>query len=105
MHHPAAALAGKLGRLQMQLRRPAPPPPQAALFPPLQQQVRDKGLWACHLGPELGGPGMGQFKLACMNLILGRSKCASKIFGTVRSLPGSSARLARTDTLACVQAR
>ena len=24
---------------------------------PLQQQVRDAGLWACHLGPELGGSG------------------------------------------------
>jgi len=57
-------------------------PLRAALFPPLQQVVKEKGLWACHLGPELGGPGYGQLKLALMNMILGRSKCASKIFGT-----------------------
>jgi len=31
---------------------------------PLQQQVRDRGLWACHLDPELGGQGYGQVKLA-----------------------------------------
>ena len=22
---------------------------------PLQERVKDRGLWACHLGPELGG--------------------------------------------------
>jgi len=22
---------------------------------PLQQEVKERGLWACHLGPELGG--------------------------------------------------
>ena len=33
------------------------------LIKPLQQKVKDKGLWACHLGPELGGPGFGQVKL------------------------------------------
>ena len=57
-------------------------PARDALFRPLQQRVREQGLWACHLGPELGGPGYGQFKLALMNLILGRSKCASPV--TVR---------------------
>ena len=25
---------------------------------PLKQQVREQGLWACHLGPELGGIGL-----------------------------------------------
>src|SRR3954452_16168873 len=39
---------------------------------PLQQQVRDRGLWACHLDPELGGQGYGQVKLALMHEILGR---------------------------------
>src|ERR1700722_13415265 len=33
---------------------------------PLQQQVKDHGLWACHLGPELGGLGYGQVKLALL---------------------------------------
>jgi acyl-CoA dehydrogenase len=34
---------------------------------PLQQKVKDQGLWACHLGPELGGQGFGQLKLGLMN--------------------------------------
>ena len=42
-------------------------PVRNALIPPLQQQVRDRGLWACHLGPNLGGPGYGQVKLALLN--------------------------------------
>ncbi|HZN13096.1 MAG TPA: acyl-CoA dehydrogenase family protein [Acidimicrobiales bacterium] len=48
---------------------------------PLQQRVKDRGLWACHLGPELGGPGFGQLKLALLNEILGRSGWAPSIFG------------------------
>ncbi|MEM9611275.1 MAG: acyl-CoA dehydrogenase family protein [Actinomycetota bacterium] len=48
---------------------------------PLQQRVKDRGLWACHLGPELGGPGYGQVKLALMNQILGRSRFAPSVFG------------------------
>ena len=31
-----------------------------AIVRPLQQQVKDRGLWAAHLGPELGGQGYGQ---------------------------------------------
>lgn len=51
------------------------------LVGPLQQQVKERGLWACHLGPELGGPGFGQVKLALMNQILGRSRFAPSVFG------------------------
>jgi len=29
----------------------------------LHQQVKEQGLWACHLPPELGGQGYGQVKL------------------------------------------
>ena len=43
---------------------------------PLQQKVKDQGLWACHLGPELGGQGYGQLKLALMNEKLGRNGLA-----------------------------
>ena len=39
---------------------------------PLKQQVRDKGLWAAHLTPNLGGQGYGCVKLALLNEILGR---------------------------------
>ncbi|MEM9034523.1 MAG: acyl-CoA dehydrogenase family protein [Actinomycetota bacterium] len=52
-----------------------------AIVRPLQQRVKDRGLWACHLGPELGGPGYGQVKLALMNQILGRSRFAPSVFG------------------------
>jgi acyl-CoA dehydrogenase len=48
---------------------------------PLQQKVKDRGLWACHLGPDLGGLGYGQLKLALMNEILGRSNFAPMVFG------------------------
>ncbi|WP_099023037.1 acyl-CoA dehydrogenase family protein [Mycolicibacterium palauense] len=48
---------------------------------PLVDQVKEQGLWACHLGPELGGQGYGQVKLALMNEILGRSRWAPSIFG------------------------
>ena len=40
---------------------------------PLKEEVRAQGLWATHLGPELGGQGYGQLKLALLNEILGRS--------------------------------
>jgi acyl-CoA dehydrogenase len=51
------------------------------ILPPLKEQVKERGLWACHLGPELGGPGFGQLKLALMNEILGRSRFAPLVFG------------------------
>src|SRR5205814_6359530 len=56
-------------------------PVRQRLIPPLQQQVRERGLWACHLGPELGGPGYGQVKLALLNEILGRSAWGPIVFG------------------------
>jgi acyl-CoA dehydrogenase len=45
-------------------------PVRNTLIKPLQQRVREKKLWACHLGPELGGQGFGQVKLSLMNEIL-----------------------------------
>ncbi len=56
-------------------------PVRMALIPPLQQKVRERGLWATHLGPHLGGPGYGQVKLALLNEILGRSHSAPIVFG------------------------
>ncbi len=47
----------------------------------LKAEVKRKCLWACHPGPELGGLGYGQLKLALMNEILGRSNWAPTIFG------------------------
>jgi acyl-CoA dehydrogenase len=48
---------------------------------PLQEQVKQQGLWACHLGPDLGGLGYGQVKLGLLNEILGRSAWAPSTFG------------------------
>ena len=65
---------------------------------PLQQRVRDKGLWACHLGPELGGRGYGQVKLALLNEILGRSRFAPSIFGCQAPDSGNAEILAGFGT-------
>ena len=54
-------------------------PVRQELVPPLQDEVRAHGLWACHLGPELGGPGYGQVKLALLNEILGRTGPGSSL--------------------------
>src|SRR5689334_22116852 len=43
-----------------------PPPFLQKVINPLKQEVRNQGLWACHLGPDLGGKGYGQVKLALM---------------------------------------
>ncbi|HTT87282.1 MAG TPA: acyl-CoA dehydrogenase family protein [Acidimicrobiales bacterium] len=65
---------------------------------PLKQQVRDRGLWACHLGPELGGEGYGQVKLSLMNEILGRSQWAPIIFGTQAPDTGNAEIIAHYGT-------
>ncbi|HWW53280.1 MAG TPA: acyl-CoA dehydrogenase family protein [Acidimicrobiales bacterium] len=51
------------------------------LVAPLQQQVKDMGLWAAHLPPDLGGGGFGQVKLGLMHEILGQSAYAPFVFG------------------------
>ncbi len=65
---------------------------------PLQDQVKAQGLWACHLGPQLGGPGYGQVKLALMNEILGRSNWAPTVFGTAAPDTGNAEILALFGT-------
>lgn len=73
-------------------------PVRQRLVPPLQAQVRERGLWACHLGPELGGPGYGQVKLALLNEILGRAHCAPIVFGCQAPDSGNSEILAHYGT-------
>ena len=65
---------------------------------PLKQQVRDRDLWAMHLGPELGGKGFGQLKLSLMNEILGRSGWAPVIFGTQAPDTGNAEIIAHYGT-------
>ncbi len=69
-----------------------------AIVDPLKQQVRDRGLWAPHLGPELGGQGFGAVKLTLINEILGRSSWAPIVFGTQAPDTGNAEILARFGT-------
>ena len=73
-------------------------PVRNEIIKPLQQQVQERELWACHLGPDLGGPGYGQVKLALMNEILGRARCAPTVFGTQAPDTGNSEILAHFGT-------
>jgi len=71
---------------------------QRRVIGPLKQQVRDKGLWACHLGPELGGQGYGQLRLAMLNEILGKSIWGPRIFGTQAPDTGNAEIIAHYGT-------
>jgi acyl-CoA dehydrogenase len=73
-------------------------PKGRALVTDLQQQVKDRGLWACHLEPELGGRGYGQVKLALLNEIVGRTKWGPTIFGCQAPDSGNAEILARFGT-------
>ena len=65
---------------------------------PLQARVKEQDLWACHLGPELGGKGYGQLKLALMNEILGRSHWAPSVFGCQAPDSGNAEIIAHYGT-------
>jgi acyl-CoA dehydrogenase len=73
-------------------------PVHRELLPPLQAQVQAQGLWACHLGPDLGGLGYGQVKLALINEILGRSSWAPSTFGCQAPDSGNAEILAHYGT-------
>ena len=61
---------------------------------PLKDEVRARGLWACHLDAELGGQGYGQVKLALMHEILGRCSTAPNVFGNQAPDSGNSELIA-----------
>src|SRR5919197_3534656 len=65
---------------------------------PLQEQVREQGLWAAHLDPELGGQGFGQVKLGLMHEILGTSPIAPLALGNAEPDSGNSEILALAGT-------
>ncbi|MDQ4041183.1 MAG: acyl-CoA dehydrogenase family protein [Actinomycetota bacterium] len=65
---------------------------------PVQQRVRERGLWAAHLDPELGGQGFGQVKLGLMHEILGTSPLAPFAFGNAAPDSGNSEILALAGT-------
>lgn len=73
-------------------------PDVMAVLRPLQRQVKDQGLWAAHLKPDLGGQGYGQVKLALLNEILGRSRWAPSVFGCQAPDSGNAEIIARFGT-------
>jgi len=73
-------------------------PVHKEVIAPLQEKVKQRGLWACHLDPELGGLGFGQVKLGLMNEILGRSGWAPSIFGCQAPDSGNAEILAHYGT-------
>ena len=72
--------------------------PLRSLVVGLKDEVRSRGLWACHLGPELGGQGYGQVRLALMNEVLGRSSWAPIVFGCAAPDTGNAEIIARYGT-------
>jgi acyl-CoA dehydrogenase len=48
---------------------------------PMQEEVKERGLWAAHLPRELGGGGFGQVRLGLMHEILGQSAYGPVVFG------------------------
>ena len=73
-------------------------PERNRLIKPLQQEVKNRGLWGFHLGEKLGGPGRGQLKLTLINEILGRSLDAPVVFGCQAPDAGNAEILAHYGT-------
>src|SRR5579863_9604207 len=69
-----------------------------AIYAPLQEAVKEQGLWAAHLDPELGGQGFGQVKLGLMHEVLGTSPIAPLAFGNAAPDSGNSEILALAGT-------
>ncbi len=61
---------------------------------PLQDEVRERGLWASHLPPELGGGGFGQVKLGLMHEVLGQTPYGPVVFGNNAPDSGNAELLA-----------
>ncbi len=64
------------------------------LVRPLQAEVKQKGLWAAHLSPQLGGKGFGQVRLGLMHEILGQSPYGPVVFGNNAPDSGNAELLA-----------
>ena len=88
--------------LDLVFREPGDPwdpnSPAAKAMAPLKAIVKEKGLWACHLEPELGGQGYGQVNLGLMNEILGRSRFGPSVFGCQAPDSGNAEILAKFGT-------
>ena len=76
----------------------APAPWLKKVIDPLKDEVRARGLWACHLGPELGGRGFGQVKLSLMNEIISPYSWGPTIFGVQGPDTGNAEIIAHYGT-------
>jgi len=65
---------------------------------PLKERVKERGLWAAHLPPDLGGQGFGQVKLGLMHEVLGTTPYAPLAFGNQAPDSGNSEILALAGT-------
>ncbi|MEA2221027.1 MAG: acyl-CoA dehydrogenase [Solirubrobacteraceae bacterium] len=65
---------------------------------PLQDRVRERGLWAAHLPPDLGGQGFGQVRLGLMHEVLGTSPYAPLAFGCQPPDSGNAELIALAGT-------
>src|SRR3954447_5805101 len=68
------------------------------LAAPLMEEVKERGLWAAHLGPQLGGQGFGQGKIGLMHETLGRCDSAPPVFGNQAPDSGNSELIAIAAT-------
>ena len=75
-----------------------PPPWLKMVIDPLKAEVKQRGLWACHLGPDLGGKGFGQVKLSLMNEILAPYQWGPTIFGVQGPDTGNAEIIAHYGT-------
>jgi len=64
----------------------------------LKQNIKDQGLWGFHLGPDLGGPGLGQVKLCLLNEKLGRTSMGPSLFGCQAPDTGNMELIAHNGT-------
>jgi acyl-CoA dehydrogenase len=70
----------------------------ARALEPLRDQVKEQGLWAAHLPPELGGQGFGSLKLGLLSEITGRSAFGPTVFGTQAPDAGNAELIASAGT-------
>jgi acyl-CoA dehydrogenase len=77
-----------------------PPPWLKSVIDPVKDEVKRRGLWACHLGPDLGGKGFGQVRLSLMNEILAPYQWGPTIFGVQGPDTGNAEIIAHYGTAA-----
>jgi acyl-CoA dehydrogenase len=70
----------------------------ARVLEPLRDEVKQQGLWAAHLPPELGGQGFGSLKLGLLNEVIGRSAFGPTVFGSQAPDAGNAELIAAVGT-------